>query len=501
MPATPRVPPFKVFLSYSHDDEVLCNRFLKHLSQLGREGLIEPWNDRRITAGTEWAGAIDENLNSADVIILLVSANFLGSKYCNDVEMTRALERRQKGEALVVPVILKPCDWETSRFGRLQALPKGGKPVVDWRTEDHGFLDAVKALRQMMIELCGSAPVRAQVWAQTTVRRQPWRWGVGLVLAVVMLVCWGLWSVSRHYLNEGTNLLNVGLYSEAQPALAQARKLNPLSRTASCGLKAIELDALRSKPDLFDQSVQEANSEYPHCAYLKMLNGDRLYGAENLDGALAEYQEAVKREPKLAEAYFDMGRILRRRGDLDAALKQYQQAAHLSLRTSRYHSNLADLYFRLGDYDNAIEEYGQVAKFPLSALEAAKIYRLQGKLDDALGREEDAIKWLKQDPVKLAEEQYAWAVDAGADKQVRLGPIDEKECYAELEFAVTTFLQGDEGGATNAVPTAFKKCDSRQHELKDILKWELHRLGGEVPGLAQRSDEFVGKFLASSNPG
>ena len=71
-----------------------------------------------------------------------MSANFLGSNYCNDVEMTRALERRQKSEALVVPVILKPCDWETSRFGRLQTLPKGGKPVVDWRTEDHGFLDA-----------------------------------------------------------------------------------------------------------------------------------------------------------------------------------------------------------------------------------------------------------------------------------------------------------------------------------------------------------------------
>ena len=78
MPAAPRAPPFKVFLSYSHEDEELCKRFLKHLSQLECEGLIEPWNDRRITAGTEWAGAIDENLNSADVIILAGECQFPG---------------------------------------------------------------------------------------------------------------------------------------------------------------------------------------------------------------------------------------------------------------------------------------------------------------------------------------------------------------------------------------------------------------------------------------
>ena len=90
MPKPRLVPPLKLFLSYSHRDEKLCERFLVHLSQLKREGLIEAWNDRRITAGTEWAGAIDENLNSAHIIILLVSADFLASDYCNDKEMARA---------------------------------------------------------------------------------------------------------------------------------------------------------------------------------------------------------------------------------------------------------------------------------------------------------------------------------------------------------------------------------------------------------------------------
>src|SRR5208337_126274 len=144
MPEGRLVPPLKVFLSYSHRDEKLCERFLVYLSQLRHDGLIEAWHDRCITAGTEWAGTIDENLNSAHIVILLVSADFLASNYCYDIEMTRALERSRNGEARVVPVILRPSDWETSRFASLQALPKGGKPVVDWKTQGHGFVDAVK---------------------------------------------------------------------------------------------------------------------------------------------------------------------------------------------------------------------------------------------------------------------------------------------------------------------------------------------------------------------
>ena len=98
MPETSLVPPLRVFLSYSHRDEELCERFLIHLSQLKREGLIAPWSDRLIAAGTDWTGAIDENLNSAHVIILLVSPDFLASDYCNDVEMDRAMEREQRAE-------------------------------------------------------------------------------------------------------------------------------------------------------------------------------------------------------------------------------------------------------------------------------------------------------------------------------------------------------------------------------------------------------------------
>ena len=320
------------------------------------------------------------------------------------------------------------------------------------------------------------------------------------LLVAAFLVCAWLWSNSQRYLKQGTDLLNIGLYSEAKPALRWAKKLNPFSPLTSCGLEAIELNAIRSKRARFEQRLNEASSEYPQCAYLKVLSGDQKILHEDWAGALAEYQEAVKREPGLAEAYFGMGRILELDGKPDSALQQYKRASQLSPGTPRYQSNLADLYFRRGDYDKALEEYGKVEKFPLSALDAAKIYRLQGKVDDALGREQDAIRWLKEPSVQAVEDQYAWAFDVSPTQQVRLGPIGEKVCYAELELAVTEFLQGDEGQSAIAVPATFGKCSSRQHELKDILKWELHRLGGEVPELTQRANEFVGKFLASSDP-
>jgi tetratricopeptide (TPR) repeat protein len=490
-------PPVKVFLSYSHRDEELCDKFLVHLSQLKRDGLIDAWHDRRITAGSEWANAINENLESANIVILLVSADFLASDYCNDIEMTRALERNQKGEASVVGIILRPCDWETSRFARLQALPKGGKPVVDWPTQDHGFLDAVKALRRLIVELCGPGPVHAQVM-RTNIRRHPWRWvGCSTVVATLIACLW-LWSSSRRYLKQGTDLLNVGLYAEARPSLEQARTLNPLSGQAGCGLAAIALDAKRYDPG-FEQRLNEAQQQYRNCAYLKLLSGDQRYRSGDRDGALAEYREAVKREPQLADAYFNIGRILEVDGDVDSAQSQYEKAVQLSPGVARYHDNLGDLYFKRGDYDKAIDQYGQVGEFPLSALEAARVYRLQGKLEDARGREDDAIKWLQDPQVQASEKTVAWALDVSPVEQVRLVLVQEKQCYAELELLATTFLQGEQAKASAGVPAVFEKCNSRQGELKRILSWEAHRVGSEVPKYKQLADDFTGNFLKSSD--
>jgi hypothetical protein len=114
--------PLSLFISYSHKDESLREALGDHIAALQREGVIDSWHDRQITAGQDWAGTINAELESADIILCLVSAGFLASAYCQDKEMKRALERHDAGEALVIPVIVKHADWETSALGRLQAL-------------------------------------------------------------------------------------------------------------------------------------------------------------------------------------------------------------------------------------------------------------------------------------------------------------------------------------------------------------------------------------------
>lgn len=136
-----------VFFSYSHKDEELRDELEVHLSLLKRQGTIHAWHDRQITAGKEWKDAIDDNLERADVILLLVSPSFIASDYCWDVEVQRAMERQAVGEALVIPVILRPVDWSDAPFGKLQGLPKNTKPVTTWTNRDEAFLDIVQGLR------------------------------------------------------------------------------------------------------------------------------------------------------------------------------------------------------------------------------------------------------------------------------------------------------------------------------------------------------------------
>jgi hypothetical protein len=145
--------PVKIFFSYSHRDESLRDELEKHLSPLKRSGVIEPWHDRRIGAGEEFDKSISQYLESADIILLLISADFLASDYCYGREMRRALERHDAGEARVIPVILHACDWQHMPFGKLLAAPKDGRPVSKWPDQNEAFLDIVQKIRQAATEI------------------------------------------------------------------------------------------------------------------------------------------------------------------------------------------------------------------------------------------------------------------------------------------------------------------------------------------------------------
>lgn len=151
--------PIQLFYSYSHEDESLRSELEKHLMSLKRQELISYWHDRRIGAGSEWAREIDKHLENSQIILLLISADFLASDYCYDFEMRRALQKHEAGEATVIPIILRPADWSSTPFAMLQALPRDGKPVTKWADRDEAWLNVVTSIRLICEDILGSRKI------------------------------------------------------------------------------------------------------------------------------------------------------------------------------------------------------------------------------------------------------------------------------------------------------------------------------------------------------
>ena len=124
-----------------------------HLMILRRMGLIEGWHDRMIEAGEDWKHSIDINLERADIVLLLISSDFIASDYCYEIEMKLALERHEKKEARVIPVIIRDCNWKIAEFSKLQALPKDGKAVTKWDDKDSAWRNISEGIERVVEEM------------------------------------------------------------------------------------------------------------------------------------------------------------------------------------------------------------------------------------------------------------------------------------------------------------------------------------------------------------
>ena len=135
---------------YAHEDEKLLDTLKVHLKVLQRQMLIDTWYDRDISAGAEWEQEIDKHLKAADIILLLVSPDFIASDYCYGKEMQQAMERHRCGEALVIPILLRPVYFEGTPFGKLEVLPTDAKPIMgpDWYSLDVAFYDVAEGIRK-----------------------------------------------------------------------------------------------------------------------------------------------------------------------------------------------------------------------------------------------------------------------------------------------------------------------------------------------------------------
>jgi hypothetical protein len=152
---------YRVFFSYCHEDDRYRDKIDKHLSLLKRQGLIASWYDHKITAGKNLDEEIARELEQADIILLLASSSFIASDYCYCKELKRAIDRHEAGQARVVPIIVRDCEWHSSVFAKLKALPRDGEAVTSWKNRDEAYKNIAMGIREVVKELNAGRPSAA----------------------------------------------------------------------------------------------------------------------------------------------------------------------------------------------------------------------------------------------------------------------------------------------------------------------------------------------------
>lgn len=512
--------PLKVFVSYAHGDEMHRQALANHLRALEREGLIVVWHDRYITGGREWAGAIDDALASADIVLLLISSDFVGSDYCHDVELKDAIRLHDAGQARVVPVILRSCDWTHLPFARFNALPPDGLPVVEAPFPDQRYSAVVEGLRSIVAELLPAAAAaaaqpaeavprpkaavpRPAKWRTITIEFSLWGQKVGPVEVPLSALR------GRYAALSAVAMLTVAaaaayLFSLNRP-MAQAREAMRMARYdwAVEQLKTIPdalaiwpgLAALRQsaalgastyrQPQDWEQigaDLQRQRKARPEDHFLQVLHAESLLRRHDYEGASRLVDAALAADPAYAQAWFLRGLVAEQaKGDRNAALQSYRRAVEAAPSSPQYRGNLARTHLDLGHYDDALAEYAKTTQLPVAQVESALAWWAKGDFRRGADAQRVALVMLGNTEIMSSfYNRVFWDFVLSDGSGVRLPNTDDKRCYASLGEAASRRLDGQE---TVVFPPA--ACAEPPLEIAALVADDLCRfVDAAEPGLA-----------------
>ena len=390
---TPSDKAVEVFFSYAHKDEAYRNELEKHLSLLRRQGLITAWHDRHILPGTDWAQAIDEHLEGASVILLLISADFLASDYCYGLEMQRALRRHQTNEARVIPILLRPVDWNNSPFAHLQALPNDAKPITAWHNRDEAFTDVAAGIRRVIEEFINRSTVKAEMPQETEIPRiEEGDTHANKKIARAKL----LWvddqpenNIYPRSAKEAVDI-QITLSKSTEDALEKVHShtydiiisdmgRQPLNPQAPYDNRAgfTLLDKLRDQHIFTPFIIYAGSSSAEHQAETKRHGG---FGTTNnpqmlLQMVIDAIEQSIDRSSSEFEAPQKTEELWKETGDAHAnagryleALEAYNRALELNADSVDIYNSRGFVYLQLGQYQQAIEEYDHAIElYPANA--------------------------------------------------------------------------------------------------------------------------------------
>jgi tetratricopeptide (TPR) repeat protein len=349
--------PLEIFYSYTQKDEHLQNELENHLSILKHQGRITNWHYRKIMPGVTWRDEIDHHLNRAQIILFLISPDFLASDYCYNIEVRSSLERHNAGKAHVIPVLLRPADWEGSSFGNLQPLPENGKPITLWRSRDKGFLEVALGIKAVIVAL---EEQNDGIWARS--------YDPSTTAAIIHA---DMWDNNRYeealniyeqatilkpdnafaYRIKGEILYELNLYKAALAAYDKAISLNP-----SDALTYINKGDVLAKLNHTQNALLaygQAILLNPEEAISYSKRGDVLCKLNRDGEAFAAYERAICLNPMEAVAYKGIGEILYKQKQYEQSLIAYEKAIEIDSYDATALMRKGDILCKLGHLDEA----------------------------------------------------------------------------------------------------------------------------------------------------
>ncbi|HCF87188.1 MAG TPA: hypothetical protein DEV72_18535 [Ktedonobacter sp.] len=394
----------EIFFSYSHKDQRFRDQLETHLSLLKREGYVSSWHDRKIGAGEEWAGQIDDHLNTAQIILLLISADFMASEYCYSKELKRAMERHSAGEASVIPVILRHCDWHTAPFGKLQALPTDGKPILSWSIRDDAYLNIVTNIRKAVEELSNNSEVLPQAKSSKddTPNRtlEQWldmgqiyfnQWDFERALAAYEQAIRLDPNNAYAYHRKGHSLRRLNRLYEALSAYKQAIRLDPNNFEFYYG-KGRVLEAMERYEEAvtaFDLAIRLD----PNFSGQYNFKGVTLYHLKRYEEALAAFEQTIVLEPNYPNIYINKGIVLQDLKRYEEALDAFDKAIRTDPTDATAYNGKGLALYSLKRYEEALDAFDLAIHLEP---DYATAYKNKGSALEGLGRLEEAKRAYKR---------------------------------------------------------------------------------------------------------
>ena len=411
----------KIFYCYARKDKPLREEMDLHLSTLKRLNHVITWADHEITPGEDWANSIDSHLNDADIIFLLVSPNFMGSDYCYGIEMRRALERHEQKQARVIPIILRPVDWEDAPFSRLQVLPTNALPVTSWADRDAAFADIVKNLRPMIKELRNQLKTKEDWLAEAEALIEQDRHEDALAPLNHALTLDPKSVTALIY--RGGAYKQLRDYKKALADFDRALLLAPMKNS----ILMLRGDTYRLQGD-YTKALADLNQAIaikPDYATALARRGETYRLMENYEKALVDLDQALALAPDDTFALTSRGDTHRFIGNYEQALADFDHALSLKSTSASTLVKRGDIYRLMKDYKKAMTDFNEALTlnptFSAALARRGDTYRLLGEYEKALA---DLNEVLDRKP------EDAWALATRGETYQKRGQL--KEALADL---------------------------------------------------------------------